>query len=143
MKKEYLLIHKSILPDYFDCVLKCKELVEGKNYSVTDACKLCNISRSTYYKYKDYIFEVGDNYGHKVIISCKLIDQKGLLSQVLNTISKHRCNVITINQNIPINNVAHIILCIDTIESTTDVNSLIKEIGQVEGVMLAEALAVE
>ena len=86
---------------------------------------------------------MGDNYGHKVIISCKLIDQKGLLSQVLNTISKYHFNIITINQNIPINNVAHIILCIDTVESTTDINSLIQEIELVEGVMLAEALAVE
>ena len=143
MKNEYLLVHKSILPDYFDSVIKCRELVEGKNVSVSDACKQCNISRSTYYKYKDFVYEVKENQGEKAVISCRLEDIKGVLSNVLNTISDNNCNIITINQNAPINNVAQIILTINIKNMVNDLNKIIKEINQIEGVKLVELLAVE
>ena len=51
---EYLIVHKSILPEYFEQVIQARELINDKNFSVSDACKQLNISRSTYYKYKDY-----------------------------------------------------------------------------------------
>ena len=79
MKNEYLLVHKSILPNFFDDVIKCRELVEGKNVSASEACKQCNISRSTYYKYKDFVFEVKENQGEKAVISCRLEDIQGVL----------------------------------------------------------------
>ena len=55
---EYLIVHKSILPEYFDQVIAARELIVERDYSVTEACKLNNISRSTYYKYKDYILRI-------------------------------------------------------------------------------------
>ena len=53
---EYYIVHKSILPTYFDQVIKTREQINNKKISVSDACKANGISRSTYYKYKDYIF---------------------------------------------------------------------------------------
>ena len=143
MKKEYLLVHKSILPDFFESVIKCRELVEGKSLSTSEACKICNISRSTYYKYKDFIFEVKENNGETAVISFRLEDKQGVLSNVLNTISDNNCNIITINQNAPINNIAQIILTINIKEITSNISTMINQINKLEGVKLVELLAVE
>ena len=143
MKNEYLLVHKSILPDYYESVIKCRELVEGKNLSTSEACKICNISRSTYYKYKDFIYEVDENKGDVLVLSCRLLDKQGLLSNVLNTLSKYNANIITINQNAPINNVAQIILTLNIKEITVGMAIIIDELNKLEGVKLVEILAIK
>jgi chorismate mutase len=143
MKNEYLLVHKSILPDYYESVIKCRELVEGKNLSTSEACKICNISRSTYYKYKDFIYEVDENKGDELVLSCRLLDKQGLLSNVLNTLSKYNANIITINQNAPINNIAQIILTLNIKEITVDMAIIINELNKLEGVKLVEILAIK
>ena len=54
MLDNYLIIHKSILPDYYDKVLEVRRLLEsGTVREVSQAVKQVGISRSTYYKYKD------------------------------------------------------------------------------------------
>ena len=143
MKSDYLLVHKSILPSYYMDVIKCRELVDGKNISVSDACKMCKISRSTYYKYKDYIFLSEEHSGKNILLSCRLLDEKGVLSNVLSTISSFCCNIITINQNMPINNIAQIILSVDTSEMVISISSLIDEINKIKGVKLVEMLGVK
>jgi chorismate mutase len=143
MKDEYLLVHKSILPTYYLDVIKCRELVEGKNMSVSDACKICNISRSTYYKYKDYVYLSDENKGKHITLSCRLHDKQGVLSSVLNTISSYKCNILTINQNMPINNIAQIILSINISEITISVDQLIEEINKISGVKLVEMVGVK
>lgn len=143
MKDGFLLVHKSILPPYYDDVIRCRELVEGKNISVSDACKICNISRSTYYKYKDYIFLASESEGNNVTLSCRLLDQKGVLSEVLNKISFYRCNVLTINQNMPINNIAQIVLSINISDITISLNEMVKELGLIDGVKTAEIVGVK
>ena len=143
MKNEYLLVHKSILPPYYEDVIKCRELVDGKNISVSDACKMCNISRSTYYKYKDYIFLNNEDSGKNITLSCRLLDKKGVLSNVLNLISSYHCNILTINQNLPINNIAQIIISLNVSEINITVNHLIEEITNLDGVKLVELLGVK
>lgn len=143
MKNEYLLVHKSILPSFYLDVIRCRELVDGKNISVSDACKICNISRSTYYKYKDYIFLSEEEIGKNITLSCRLLDKKGLLSSVLNTITSYHCNILTINQNMPINNIAQIIITINISEIHTSLDSLVNEINTIDGVKFVEVLGVK
>ena len=143
MKSDFLLVNKAILPPYYDDVIKCRELVEGKNVSVSDACKMCNISRSTYYKYKDYIFLASESDGKSITISCRLLDQKGVLSSVLNKISLYRGNILTINQNMPINNIALIVIAIDINDISVSVEELIKEIEMLDGVKTVEMVGVK
>ena len=57
MKGKYLIVDKSILPDYFEKVIEVRNLLrDGKFQNVSEAVKEVGISRSTYYKYKDFIF---------------------------------------------------------------------------------------
>jgi chorismate mutase len=111
--------------------------------SVSDACKICNISRSTYYKYKDYVYLSDEDKGKNITLSCRLLDKQGVLSNVLNTISSYKCNILTINQNMPINNIAQIILSINISEITINVDELLEEINKINGVKLVEMLGVK
>ena len=74
MLSNYLIIHKSILPDYYEKVLQAKRILEeGKVREVSQAVKMAGISRSTYYKYKDYILEPTDmSGGRKAVLSMLL-----------------------------------------------------------------------
>ena len=62
MKGKYLIVDKSILPDYFEKVIEVRNLLrDGKFQNVSEAVKEVGISRSTYYKYKDFIFSPSDS----------------------------------------------------------------------------------
>ena len=115
MGKEFLIVSKEILPDYYDKVIEARNLLsEGKVKGVSEAVKMVGISRSTYYKYKDFVFTPSENsMGRKALISVMLAHKKGALSEVLNYISSVNGNILTINQNIPINDVASVIISID------------------------------
>ena len=66
MLEHYLMVHKSILPEYYEKVLFARHLMEsGKVREVSQAVRQAGISRSTYYKYKDYIFEPSDMSGSR------------------------------------------------------------------------------
>ena len=58
MLKDYLIIERSALPDYFLLVVEARKLLEsGACAQVSDAVQRVGISRSTYYKYRDRIIE--------------------------------------------------------------------------------------
>jgi len=135
MKQEYLIVNKKILPEYFSKVLEARNLLETSQCrSVSEAVKEVGISRSTYYKYKDYIFSPSDETGLKMTLALSLSNKKGVLSEVLNTVSKHHCNIITIHQDIPIHQSAYVTLTLDGLEMTITVEDLIGNLSDVEGV---------
>ena len=64
MANDFIVIHKKVLPDYFEKVLEIKELI-NKGESVSDACKIVGLARSTFYKYKDFVKEIRDSIKQK------------------------------------------------------------------------------
>ncbi len=143
MGAEYLIIDKSILPEYFELVLKAKSLVEDENKSVSFACKETGISRSTFYKYKDKIFKTSQTYGKKIILTMKLSDAAGVLSNIMQDIYAYGGNIITINSTQPINSVAFITIVIDVSNLIIDTQQLIKEFKTISHVKSANIVAVE
>ena len=131
---EYLIVHKSILPEYFDQVIAARELIIERDYSVTEACKLNNISRSTYYKYKDYIFNLNKDSSNKILFNIKTIDEKGILSSILKIITESNGNIITINQDYTIDGSAFITVSIDTTDLSISIDELKNKINQINGV---------
>lgn len=89
MLENYLIIHKSILPEYYEKVLAVRHLMEsGRVRDVSQAVKEIGISRSTYYKYKDYILEPSEMAGgRKAVLSMMLAHEPGVLSALLSCIS--------------------------------------------------------
>lgn len=131
---EYLIVHKSILPEYFDQVIAARELIVEKNYSITDACKQYGISRSTYYKYKDYIFKLNQDSSNKILFNIKSINEKGILSSILKVITECNGNVITINQDYPIDGSAFITVAIDTTDLIVTIEQLKEKINNLNGI---------
>ena len=104
MLENYLIIHKSILPEYYSKVLEVRHLMEsGKVKEVSQAVKEVGISRSTYYKYKDFILEPSDMSGNrKAVLSMMLNHEPGVLSALLGAVSSAGASVLTITQSLPI-----------------------------------------
>lgn len=63
-----------------------------------------------------------------------LEDVSGVLSNILKVMAKSKANILTINQNIPVNGVANITVTIETKELIYSVEKLVQKLQQVEGV---------
>ena len=145
MLDQYLIIHKSILPEYYEKVLEARHLLEdGRIKDVSQAVREVGISRSTYYKYKDYILEPTDfSGGRKAVLSMMLTHERGVLSALLIKISDARANVLTITQSLPIHDMASVTLSLDLSGITLTVAELVDAISATPGVDSVRLLAVE
>ena len=72
-----------------------------------------------------------------------LDDSKGVLSSLLNYVATRGGNILSINQEMPINGIAFVTLTIDVIEVIDEVNSFISETLKINGVRSAKLLAIE
>jgi len=141
----YLLIHKSILPANYEKVLEARRLLEsGQEKEVSQATRAVGISRSTYYKYKDYILEPSEGkIGRKAVFSLMLAHEAGVLSSVLTRISEKGGSVLTITQSLPIHGQASVTLSLDIGELQLATAELLEELKQLDGVEQARLVAVE
>ena len=145
MLDNYLIVHKSILPEYFEKVLEARKLMaSGKVKEVSQAVRQVGISRSTYYKYKDYLFEPSDvEGGRKAVLSMMLDHTPGVLSALLRCISDAGASVLTITQSLPIHDMASVTLSLDLSAMTVAMSDLVEAIQATPGVDNVRLLAVE
>ena len=143
--ENYLLIHRSILPDYFDKVIEARHmLASGEAKDVSQAVRMVGISRSTYYKYKDYILEPTElSVGKRAVISVMLSHEPGILSALLSQISSAGASVLTITQSLPIRGQANVTVSLDVGNMSQSVNELMGKLGKCPGVEKLKLLAVE
>lgn len=142
-KNTFLLVDKTVLPPYYEQVVEAVKLVEQEGKNISDVCKILGISRSTYYKYKDKVFELSSTYGRKAIISLRAENEKGVLSSILNTIASLQGNILTINQDMPIHNLAYITVTLDTKDLTVSIYDLISNLKKLPKIKEVSLLAVE
>ena len=145
MLENYLIIHKSILPDYYEKVASARRMVdEGKAKDVSQAVKMVGISRSTYYKYKDYILEPSEMAeGRKAVISVMLAHEPGVLSALIACIPEVGGSVLTITQSLPIHDVASVTLCIDISAMTGTMANLLDKMSAIPGVQNPKLIALD
>ena len=145
MKSDYLIVHKKVLPDYFEKVVAARELLRrGKIREVSEAARTVGISRSTYYKYKDYVFMPSEeNACKKAVISLILSHEKGILSRVLNMMSALGANILTIMQNPPIGDRASVVISMDITGLETSVNGVLEALLSADGVEKAGLIDIE
>ena len=107
---KFYIVNEKSLPEIFKKVIEVKENIElGNAKDISEAIKLVGISRSTYYKYKDDVFPMGlDMQSKKVTLIILMTHKSGTLSKVLDCIAFYKGNILTINQDIPINLSANI-----------------------------------
>ena len=133
---KYLVIDKDILPDVFEKVVEAKELLSsGEITEITEAVKRVGISRSTFYKYRSHVFTLNEkSTGKRVTLSFLLNHTHGILSNVIQTISSSGGNVLTINQDIPINDVANVSITFDMNNLRLSLEEVVEEIRDIKGV---------
>ncbi|MEL7569452.1 MAG: ACT domain-containing protein [Eubacteriaceae bacterium] len=144
MNDSYFIVNKELLPEYIDKVVYAtKLLTDGSAKTISDAVKIAGISRSTYYKYKDKVYGYSFDSAHKCIFSLSLSHEKGILSNVINTIAEYSGNILTIHQNIPIHNIAHLTISLDITYMTDDISVLLKAISNLKGASNIRLIAID
>ena len=142
-KSKYYLVEASVLPEIFAKVIEAKELLEtGQVRTVADAVARVDISRSAFYKYKDFVSPFQDmSRGHLVTFNLELLDRQGVLSSVLAIFAENGANILTINQSIPTGGRAMVTISAETGNLTCSLEELVHTISQTQGVVKAEMVA--
>lgn len=144
-KTKYYVLKEKAVPDVLLRVVEAKRLLEsGRAASVQEATERVDISRSSFYKYKEDIFPFHDNAkGRTVTLVIQLDDEPGLLSAILKTIADSHANILTIHQSIPVNGIASLTLSVDILPDSADANRMMEQIEQQDGVHYLKILARE
>ena len=112
---KYFLVDSQILPEvYLKVTLAKKLLAQGKVKSASEAARAAGISRSAFYKYKDRVFMPTLNAQQMLSYSLTLNDVPGVLSRVMYVFTSNGCNILTINQALPIDGVAPVTVTVRT-----------------------------
>lgn len=135
-EKEYVVVSTEVLPDVVLKVLEAKRLLaQGVCRTSTEACRAAGVSRSAYYKYKDTAFIYSEKLGERIVTYCIVLsDRPGLLAEVLNEFYLLDANVLTINQNIPIDSAATVMITVRLNDSSIEPSSISKSIMKIGGV---------
>ena len=141
--KKYYLVDAEMLPEIFLKVMEVKELMEtGECRTVADAVARVGISRSAFYKYRDAISNFRDmKQGRIITFHVMLRDRSGILSALLAIFAESGANILTINQSIPANGAALVVISADVEGSASDTEDLLQRIREISGVIKAEILA--
>ena len=140
---KYYMVRQKAIPEVLLKVVEAKGLLESEKVeTIQDAVDAVGISRSSFYKYKDDIFELHDNArGTTITLTMQVEDRPGLLSDVLKIIADFRGNILTIHQSIPINGVASLSLSVQVLPTTGNVSEMLETMERHRGVRNVKILA--
>ncbi len=145
MKDQFFIVNGSVLPEIFGKVIEVKTLLATKKVKdITEGVRKVGISRSVYYKYKDNVFLLSEmSKGRKVSLTILVDHQAGALSNVLDIMAKHKANILTINQGVPINDAAYVTMTIDISDMTIDMKAFNAILMETEFILRVEVIAME
>jgi len=140
---KYFIVEASSMPEIFRKVAEAKRLLEtGEETTVNGAAKAVGISRSAFYKYKDAVRPFNDMlHGRIVTFQILLKDEPGILSAALNIFAGTGVNILTINQNIPVNGCAVVTMTAETSALQHSLEEVLGEVSNSDGVIKCEILA--
>jgi chorismate mutase len=134
---KYYIVEASALPEVFLKVAEAKRLLDsGEASTVGEATKLTGISRSAFYKYRDVMMPFQSLMAGRIItFQLALKDRTGVLSGILSIFAYNGANILTINQNIPIDSVATVTFSIRFEQEVIPTAKLRDELSKVRGVV--------
>ena len=111
-KSGFFLVREEILPEAIKKTIRVKEMLKrGDARTINEAVEKMELSRSAYYKYKDYVFPFYEASRN-----------------------------MTINQGIPLQGVANATVSIETANLSVDLEALLDKLRMVDGVKRLEVL---
>ena len=142
---KYYVVTQKAVPEVLLKVVEAKRLLESEKVpTIQEAVDAVGISRSSFYKYKDDIFQFHDNaQGTTVTLTFQMDDEPGLLSDVLKIIAEYQANILTIHQSIPISGIAYLSISVQVLKNTGDISHMIEKMENQKGVHHVKILAKE
>jgi len=139
---KYLVVETETLPDVFAKVVYAKQLLEsGQTNSISQAAKMAGISRSAIYKYRDSVFPYVNEMAGKVIsIYLLLRDKPGVLSGLIAELYRHGVNILTINQNIPVDGLAAVSVSVSLDATSVNDMEMVNDLKKLDGIVEARKL---
>lgn len=144
-KVKYYLVREKALPEVLLKVAKVKRLLDsGRSLTVQEATEQVGLSRSSFYKYKEDIVPFHENEtGQTITLVVELDDAPGLLVEILKQVADYKANVLSIHQTIPRNGVATLTLSVEVLPTTGNVENMIDDIEEHQGVHYLKILGRE
>ncbi|WP_138496226.1 ACT domain-containing protein [Paenibacillus pinistramenti] len=136
MRERYYLVREDVLPEAVLKTLQVKQLLASGNVkTVHEAVEQVGLSRSAFYKYKDGIHQLNQLERDRIVtISLDLEHRSGILSQMLALVASFGGNVLTINQSIPLQGVANVVISVETSRLTEELDEMLGKLRGVQGV---------
>lgn len=133
---KFVVVSTDVLPEVILKVLEAKRLIaQGVCRTSTEACRMADVSRSAYYKYKDSVYLHSEKISRRVVTyHFVLLDEAGVLSEVLASLYRSNANVLTINQNMPIDSAATVTVTVRFDDVGVDPEAVRKALEQTPGV---------
>lgn len=140
--ERYYLVRQDILPEALVKTIHAKDLlVRGEAATVQEAVDKAGLSRSAFYKYKDGIHPLDRLDREQIVtISMDLQHRAGVLSQVLAQMAKFEGNVLSINQTIPLQGKANVVMTVDTSKMGDHIGHVIDSLNGLDGVKRATVI---
>jgi len=144
-EESFFIVKKRAVPEVLLKVVEAKRLLDSERaMTVQEATEQVDISRSSFYKYKDDIYTFHEKTrGRTLTFMLQLDDKPGLLSMVLSVLANGKANVLTIHQAIPTGGIASITLSVEIQPETEDTESLMQRMQTIEGVHYLKVLGFE
>lgn len=139
---KFYLVQEEILPEAIKKTIKVKEILKsGEVKTINEAVERMELSRSAYYKYKDYVFPFYEiATGRIVNITVSMMNEAGMLSSILKAIADHKGSILTINQDIPLQGIANASVSFETKELEGTLEDLLNHIRSIRGIIKVEII---
>lgn len=141
-KDKFYLVQEDILPEAIKKTIKVKEILKlGEAKTINEAVERMDLSRSAYYKYKDYVFPFYVIAQGKIVsITVSMSNDPGMLSSILRAIADSNGSILTINQDIPLQGIANVTIAFETKDLSTSLEECLDNIRSIRGILKVEIL---
>ncbi|MCI8649478.1 MAG: ACT domain-containing protein [Anaerotruncus sp.] len=139
---KYLLVDAQVVPEVFVKVVQAKMLLaQGKAKNSSQAAQMADISRSAFYKYKDAVYLYDERMNESMVtFYLTLEDRPGVLSSVLGELYRLGANIITVNQNIPVDGVAVVTIAARVGQESAGRSEILRMLGALDGIVEAKSI---
>ena len=105
---------------------------------------MAGISRSVFYKYKDAVYPYQKQTVNPILtVQMILFDRPGVLMDAVSVFYQVGANILTINQNIPVNGKALVSISARIDNMSDSVEDLLSRLREIEGIQSIENISGE
>ena len=133
---KYYVVRRKAVPEVLLKVVETKRLLNAdRKMTVKDATDITGISRSSFYKYKDDIFPFSEGAkGRLINLSIEILDEPGLLSDLISVVAKYKANIMTIHQSVPVNGLASVSMSVEVLKNTGNISRMVEDMEAIQGI---------